>query len=94
MSSNPDTKAGFPLGQVVATANAVSQIAASEIAGALRRHASGDWGDLDPQDVRENERALKHGSRILSAYGSGRERFWIITEADRSVTTILLPQDY
>jgi hypothetical protein len=61
---------------------------------ALRRHACGDWGDLCPEDTLANEEALRDGDRLLSAYGQGELRFWIITEADRSVTTVLLPEDY
>ena len=94
MPSNQHAKVHFSLGQIVATANAANRITLSEMEEALRRHAAGDWGDLDPQDVQVNEWALKHGSRIFSAYGSGQQRFWIITEADRSATTVLLPLDY
>ena len=60
----------------------------------LARHASGDWGELGTHDRRENERSLKHGWRILSSYPIRAEGIWIITEADRSVTTILLPKEY
>ena len=60
----------------------------------LKRHARGDWGDLCPEDRKENELSLKEGFRLLSVYGTGERRFWIITEADRSVTTVLLPEDY
>jgi len=60
----------------------------------LTRHATGDWGELCAFDRRQNERALRAGERILSAYPVGEERIWIITEADRSVTTILLPEEY
>jgi hypothetical protein len=64
----------------------------------LDRHRSGDWGELDKQDRRENERSLVNGWRILSSYpvgnGSKDKRVWIITEADRSATTILLPEEY
>ena len=56
---------------------------------------SGDWGDLDERDRRENERSLKHGWRILSSYPVGTsEKIWLIIEADRSVTTILFPKEY
>jgi len=59
------------------------------------RHLSGDWGDLDAHDVHENEESLKHGWRILSAYSlSDGTKIWIITEADRSSTTFLLPEEY
>jgi hypothetical protein len=61
----------------------------------LARHASGDWGDLDEHDRKANEYALEHGLRVLSAYTlSSGERIWVITEADRSMTTILLPEEY
>ena len=60
----------------------------------LARHASGDWGDLCEHDRRENGLALKHGRRLLSSYPVGEGRIWIITEADRSVTTLLLPEEY
>ena len=60
----------------------------------LSRHASGDWGDLDPHDRRENGLALKHGRRLLCSYPVGEGRVWVITEADRSYTTLLLPEEY
>ncbi len=60
---------------------------------ALRRHGHGDWGDLLPEDAIANHLALTQGSRLFSAYGSGRERFWVITEADRTQTTVLMPND-
>jgi len=84
----------FPLGKLVMTSNAARRLSPREIRDALKRHESADWGDLPPEDVRENECALKHGGRLFSAYGAGEKRFWVITEADRSVTTVLLPQDY
>jgi hypothetical protein len=60
----------------------------------LARHSSGDWGELDAHDRRENELSLKQGWRILSSYPVGEKVIWIITEADRSYTTILLPEEY
>jgi hypothetical protein len=60
----------------------------------LARHATGDWGELCTFDRGQNEIALRDGYRVLSSYPVGRERVWVITEADRSVTTILLPEDY
>ena len=86
--------ARFPLGQVVITANARDTLPNSAVAAGLARHAVGDWGDLDDEDCRQNELALADGSRLFSAYGTGPERFWVITEADRSATTVLLPDDY
>ena len=84
----------FPLGQVAITANASLRLSTEEVMTALSRHASGDWGDLCPEDTLANDDALNQGGRLFSAYGQGEERFWIISEADRSVTTILLPEDY
>ncbi len=84
----------FPLGQVAITANASLRLATEMVLTALSRHASGDWGDLCPEDTLANESALQQGDRLFSAYGQSADRFWIITEADRSVTTVLLPEDY
>jgi hypothetical protein len=85
----------FPLGQVVITANALQTIPPNDYYRALARHAAGDWGELPAEDAALNDAALRDGDgRIFSAYGAGQFRFWIITEADRSVTTILLPEDY
>jgi len=85
----------FPLGQVVATPNALNTIPNEEIMKALQRHGRGDWGTLDPHDRKENERSLKAGDRLFSVYYSIQNvKFWIITEADRSATTVLLPEDY
>lgn len=84
----------FPLGQVAATANASLRLTTEEVLTALHRHASGDWGNLCPEDTLANDTALLHGGRLFSAYGQGQHRFWVITEADRSVTTVLLPDDY
>jgi hypothetical protein len=86
--------AKFPLGQIVMTANASRQLAAEDIQKALTRHAAGDWGEVCEGDREENELSLKEGYRLLSVYRSGETKFWIITEADRSVTTVLMPEDY
>jgi hypothetical protein len=88
----PATK--FPLGQIVITANATGRLDGVAVHEGLRRHAAGDWGDVYPEDASLNDNALKHGDRLLSVYGTGEKKFWIITEADRSVTTILMPEDY
>ena len=88
------TTAKFPLGQVAMTANAADQLAAEDIQKALTRHVAGDWGEVCEEDRKENELSLKEGFRLLSVYGTGETKFWIITEADRSVTTVLLPEDY
>lgn len=84
----------FPLGQVVITANANARLDPAAVQEGLRRHTSGDWGHVCPDDAAENELSLKEGFRLLSVYGEGEGRFWIITEADRSVTTVLMPEDY
>jgi hypothetical protein len=84
----------FPLGQVVATPGALQDFGPALIAELLHRHASGDWGNLDAHDRRENERALKTGARLFSAYETPAGRCWIITESNRSSTCILLPSEY
>ncbi len=84
----------FALGRIVATPGALALLDAGEVGELLGRHASGDWGDLDAHDRRENGRALKTGARIFSAYETSAGRVWIITEADRSSTCILLPEEY
>jgi hypothetical protein len=86
--------AKFPLGQIVMTANASDQLAAEDIQQGLTRHAAGDWGEVCEGDREENELSLKEGFRLLSVYRSGETKFWIITERDRSVTTVLMPEDY
>lgn len=92
-----DDKELFPLGHVVMTSGAASL--GVDFGSLLARHAKGDWGDLDDFDTRQNNTAVKEGNRILSAYevtteNGETERIWIITESDRSATTILLPSEY
>jgi hypothetical protein len=89
-------RAPLPLGQVVATPGALKLLmeARAHPFDLLARHAMGDWGDLCAFDRRQNEIALRESLRVLSSYPVGRECVWIITEADRSVTTILLPEEY
>ncbi|MBJ7611395.1 MAG: hypothetical protein DLM67_05910 [Candidatus Nephthysia bennettiae] len=86
----------FPLGQVVATRGAIVLMEAARIdpLQLLQRHRSGDWGDLDKHDQRENDYAVARWLRIFSAYGQPPDRLWVITEANRSVTTILRPDEY
>ena len=85
----------FPLGQLVITPAALHALTREDVVTAVRRHVTGDWGELDEHDRQENERSLREGYRLLSAYmDSSGTRFWIITEADRSATTVLLPEDY
>lgn len=83
----------FPLGQVAITGNASMRLTTEEVLAALRRHACGDWGNLCPEDTLANDEALHHGGRLFSAYGHGQHRFWVITDANRWVTTVLLPDD-
>ena len=85
---------GFGLGVVVATPGALELVGPVVAGGLLGRHAAGDWGDLDAHDRRQNERALRTGTRLFSAYETSAGRVWIITEADRSSTCILLPSEY
>lgn len=85
----------FSLGRVVITRNAMDTLVPDSVHAALARHHAGDWGELDEADRQENERSLVQGFRLLSAYrDSNGTTFWIITEADRSATTVLLPEDY
>ena len=85
----------FQSGQIVATRGALSVLSREDIMKALRRHLSGDWGDLSTEDKQENDFAVNNELRILSSYSSKKGvKFWIITEADRSVTTVLLPEEY
>jgi hypothetical protein len=87
--------ARFPLGQLFATPGVLAEVCATDISSALARHSMADWGELTQEDIDENNRALKEGSRLFSAYCStSRVKFWIITEWDRSVTTVLLPSEY
>ncbi|HYX29128.1 MAG TPA: hypothetical protein VE863_11220 [Pyrinomonadaceae bacterium] len=87
----------FVLGQTYITPGAEEALMIAGQTGIefLRRHMSQDWGDLSDEDVRENDLSLREGFRVLSAYRTVKgQRLWIITEADRSATTILLPDEY
>jgi hypothetical protein len=87
----------FPLGRIVATQGALRTLERAEQSPIefLDRHATGDWGELDAEDKGENAFSARYGFRILSAYTtSAGEKLWIITEADRSVTTFLTPDEY
>jgi hypothetical protein len=95
MEISKKNKPKFKLGQIVATPAVLEKVPKIEIEFCLTRHAQGNWGYLSEEDREANEEAVKDGDKILSAYRSSAGiRFWIITEADRSVTTILLPGDY
>ena len=87
----------FSLGQVVATPGALAalQEAQDSFWPYLRRHSNGDWGEVNAEDAAENELSLREGFRLLSAYTiTSGIKIWIITERDRSATTILLPEEY
>jgi len=83
------------LGQIVATKGVLAAVPESSIHDALGRHITGDWGDVCEEDRKQNDHAAKNGERILSSYRTpDGVKFWIITEWDRSYTTVLLPDEY
>ena len=86
----------FPLGRIVATRGAPAALAAASLSPdtLLARHTAGDWGDVGAEDAAENDLSLARGFRLLSSYRAGDARIWIITERDRSATTLLLPEEY
>jgi len=93
----------FALGQIVATRGALDSVPPTRISDGLSRHVLGDWGTVCAEDGARNAEATREGLRIVSAYpidpskpakGYGSNVFWIITEADRSLTTVLLPDEY
>jgi len=86
----------FSMGQLYLTAGInESNIDTQDLFGSIDRHLRGDWGDVDAEDQDANNHALEIGARVLSSYKSrDGVKFWIITEADRSATTVLLPGEY
>lgn len=87
--------AKFIPGRILITAGALRTLTAESVQAAFLRHLRGDWGEVCPEDAASNDEALRIGARLVSAYRDDRgTRFWIITEADRSATTILLPEEY
>lgn len=87
----------FSLGQTVATPGAIAALekAGQSPAEFLSRHARGEWGDLSEEDRQENKFSLERGFRLLSSYRTNAgDKIWVITEADRSATTLLLPSEY
>lgn len=94
------TESKFPIGQLVVTRGVNDRIAedidfARFVCESLQRHMDGDWGNIGEQDKQENEFSLDKHLRLLSAYDQeGLPRIWIITEADRSATTVLFPDEY
>lgn len=94
MTASEPTGPKFQPGTIVTTLGALEVATNDQIAALLRRHLAGDWGELDEHDVAANEQALKHSERLLSAYSVNGEKLWVLTEADRSVTTVLTPGEY
>jgi hypothetical protein len=95
MSTRTIPVAVIRLGRIVATPNVLQSLTEEDILMGIQRHQAGDWGDLTRGDREANDHALRQGGRIVSAYNAASGiRFWIITEADRAVTTVLLPEDY
>jgi hypothetical protein len=99
----PRREPRFELGQIVSTPGALAACSNVQLQKCLTRHLTGDWGCICAEDGEANDNALSEGERLLSAYpidpakpsqGSGENTLWIITEADRSVTTFLLPEEY
>lgn len=86
----------FPMGRILTTPGARDAVSPGEITSALARHAQGDWGTVNQEDWKTNDEALASGGNILSAYiaGYSGKKFWIITESNRSRTTVLLPHEY
>jgi len=95
MSAESLPSAKFKLGRVLTTPNASCRLTTEDILLGIRRHQAGDWGDVNDEDRQENELSLQEGFRLLSVYHSAKGvKFWIITEADRSASTVLMPDDY
>lgn len=85
----------FPLGMILRTSKVEKEVLTKDVFTMLARHAAGDWGEMSEVDKRENELSLNRGYRLMSAYtDSLGAKLWVITEADRSVTTVLFPEEY
>ena len=85
----------FPMGRLYCTPGVLQRVSHIELDSKLSQHRRCDWGDLSEEDKKQKDLALKHGGRLFSAYSCTSDvRIWIITEADRSATTILLPEEY
>jgi len=95
MSATALPIAKFRLGKIVSTPNALDRLTQEDILMGIQRHQAGDWGDMDEHGRHENELSLKLGMRLWSVYHAANGvKFWLITEADRRATTVLLPEDY
>jgi len=95
MSAKAVPTARFRLGRIVVKPHALLVLTQDDILIGIARHQAGDWGEVPAEHRAANDRALLRGAGIVSAYRSAQNvKFWLITEADRSATTILLPMDY
>ena len=95
METTNTTDVKFCLGKLFITPGAMKQLSPMEVLDAIGRHARGDWGDVGVEDREENEFSLREGFRLFSSYrGANDSKFWVITEHDRSITTVLLPEEY
>ena len=90
-----DTGPKFSLGRIILTPGAAHKLSTEDVESALRRHGRGDWGDVGVAAQQDNDKRVEKGGTLASIYaGSNGVRFYIVTEADRSVTTVLLPHEY
>ena len=95
METQNITDVKFCLGELFITPGAMRELSPIEVLDAIGRHSRGDWGAVCEEDREENELSLREGFRLLSSYqGVNDTKFWVITEHDRSVTTVLLPEEY
>lgn len=95
MSAQTPPVAKFRIGRIMAAPGALARLTQDDILHGLQRHQAGEWGEVSEHDRKANERALVDGSRLWSVYHSAAGvKFWIITESDRSATTVLLPGEY
>ena len=95
MSARTIPTAKFRLGKIVSTPNALERLTQDDILLAIGRHQAGDWGDVSKDDSAKNELALNQGLRLWSVYhATNGAKFWLITEGNRSATTVLMPEDY
>jgi len=95
MSTKTEPVAKFRIGRIMSTPTALARLTQDDILLGLQQHQAGEWGEVDEHDRLANEHALMEGTRLWSVYHSTTGvKFWIITEADRSATTVLLPEDY
>lgn len=95
MEATKEQDVKFSLGRLYITPGAIKKLTPREVFLAIGRHARGDWGEVGEEDWEENEFSLREGFRLFSTYrGTNDTKFWVITEHDRSVTTVLLPEEY